>query len=300
MMLPRRHSSTKARTFASRPAASSASGCSAATATKVTPMIVSARVVKTLSSPVFAADVVREREVHALAAADPVRLHRAHAVGPFGQLVERREQLVRVLRDPQVVHRDLALLDQRAGAPAAAVDHLLVREHGLVDRVPVDRAGRLVGDAALEHPQEQPLVPLVVVGVAGRELARPVDAEAERLELALHVRDVVARPLRGRDAVLDRGVLGRQAEGVPAHRLQDVVALHAHVAGQHVADGVVAHVAHVQLAARVREHAQAVVLRPRGVFARGERAGGVPFLPGRRARCPWVRSVLSCELGRIP
>ena len=193
MMLPRRHSSTKARTSASRAAASSASGCSAATATKVTPMIVSARVVKTSKLALLPADVVGEREVHALAAADPVACMARTRSGQSGKPVERREQLLRVLRDPQVIHRDLALLDQRARAPAAAVDHLLVREHGLVHRIPVDRAGRLVGDAAFQHAQEQPLVPLVVVGVAGRELARPVDAEAERLELPLHV----ARCCRG-------------------------------------------------------------------------------------------------------
>ena len=34
--------------------------------------------------------------------------------------------------------RQLALLDKRAGSPAASVDDLLVGEHGLVDRVPVD------------------------------------------------------------------------------------------------------------------------------------------------------------------
>ena len=70
---------------------------------------------------------------------------------------------------------------------------------------------------------------------------------------AAHVGDVLPRPLRRRHAVGDGGVLGRQAEGVPAHRLQHVVALHAHVARQHVADGVVAHVAHVQPARRGTE-----------------------------------------------
>ena len=144
----------------------SASGCSAATAQNVTPMIVSARVVNTHSLPspieraVVVADVVREREAHAVALADPVGLHQLHALGPAGHLVEAVEQLVGVVGDPQVVHRDLALFDRRAGAPAAAVDHLLVGEHRLVDRVPVDDAGLLVGDALLEHLQEQPLVPL--------------------------------------------------------------------------------------------------------------------------------------------
>jgi hypothetical protein len=39
--------------------------------------------------PALVADLVREREAHALAAADPVRLHRAHALGPAVHAVER-------------------------------------------------------------------------------------------------------------------------------------------------------------------------------------------------------------------
>ena len=35
------------------------------------------------------------------------------------------------------------------------------------------------------------------------------------------------RPLQRVDAALDRGVLGRQAEGVEAHREEHVVAVHA-------------------------------------------------------------------------
>ena len=57
------------------------------------------------------------------------------------------EQLVGVLGDLQVVARDLALLDQCAGAPAAPFDHLLVGEHGLVDRIPVDDLRAPLGDA---------------------------------------------------------------------------------------------------------------------------------------------------------
>ncbi len=102
-------------------AACAASGCSAATAQKVTPMIVSARVVKTYMRPSpiglavgSSADVVREREAHTQALADPVRLHRPHALGPSRHPVQVVEQLVGVVGDPQVVHRDLALLDRRA------------------------------------------------------------------------------------------------------------------------------------------------------------------------------------------
>src|SRR5207253_580520 len=63
-----------------------------------------------------------------------------------------------------------------------------------------------------------------------------------------------------------RGVLGRQAEGVPSHRLQHVEAAHAVVAGENVADGIVPDVSHVQLPRGIRERAQAVELRRGGVF----------------------------------
>ena len=92
------------------------------------------------------------------------------------------------------------------------------------------------------------------------------------------------RPLVGVDAVLDGRVLRRQAEGVPAHGVQHVVALHALVAGDHVADGVVAHVAHVELARRVGEHLQAVVLGPGGIST---------------TRYRWVVRHTSCHLGSI-
>ncbi len=209
---------------------------------------------------VIAGNAVREGEAHTLALADPVLLHQLDALGP-AQRVQVGQQLLRIVGDAQVVHRDLALFHHRARAPAAPVDHLLVGEHGLVDRVPVDGAGLAVGDALLEHLQEQPLVPLVVVGTAGRHLARPVDRQAHRLHLLLHVSDVVVGPGGRRHAVVQRGVLGRHAEGVPAHRHQHVVPLHAQLTRHHVVDGVVAHVAHVQLARRVRQHRTGVELR---------------------------------------
>ena len=59
-------------------------------------------------------DIVRKRKAHAHALADPVGLHRLHALGPAGHLVEVSEQLLGVVGDLQVVHRDFALFDRRA------------------------------------------------------------------------------------------------------------------------------------------------------------------------------------------
>ncbi len=221
-----------------------------------------------------------EVQLHAHRAPDPVGLHGAHLFRPAVEGVEVVEQLLGVVGDAERPLRDLAALDQRAGAPAASVDDLLVGEHGLVHRVPVHHRGLLVGDALLHQAGEQPLLPAVVVRQAGGQLARPVVAEAQRLELAAHVVDVGEGPRRRGDVVGQRRVLGRQAEGVPAHRLEHVLAVHALEAGDHVADGVVAHMPHVQLAAGVGEHRQAVELFLRRVFLDVEDAGGVPALLG--------------------
>ena len=204
--------------------------------------------------PFLAFQRVLETDAYALGAADPVFLHQLHLLGPAREVVESAKQLFGVRRDAQEVHRDLALLDERAGAPAAPLDHLLVREHRLVDRIPVHHPGLLVRQPFAEEPREEPLVPLVVLGPAGGELALPVEREAEAFQLGLHVGDVVVGPARGRDLVRHRRVLGRQAERIPAHRLQHVVAAHAVVPGDNVADGIVPHVPHVQLPRRIGEH----------------------------------------------
>src|SRR5690606_26840143 len=210
----------------------------------------------------FVTDVVGEGEAHALALTDPVFLHQAYALGPAGQAVlDRVQQFFGIVGDAQVVAGDLALFHQCARAPAAAVDDLLVGQHGLVHGVPVDGLGLAVGDAFFQHLQEQPLVPLVVAGVAGAHFARPVDGQPHRLHLLLHVGDVVVGPLGRRHLGLDGGVFGRHAEGVPAHGHQDVVPAHAQLPRHHVVDGVVAHVAHVQLAAGIGQHRASVELR---------------------------------------
>ena len=98
--------------------------------------------------------------------------------------------------------------------------------------------GGPVGQTALQHLQEDPLVPVVVVGHAGRDLARPVDHRAHLPGTARRMRgDVVVGPGGGVDVVSDRGVLGRQAERIEAHREEHVVATHALQAGKHVRDG---------------------------------------------------------------
>ncbi len=143
--------------------------------------------------------------------------------------------------------------------PAASVDDLLVGQHSGALRAPVHLALFAICKAALKHADEKPLVPAVVVGQAGRDLVRPVVAEADAAHLPLHGGDIRERPLARRSVVLDGRILRWQAEGVPAHGMEHVIALHPHVTGERVADGVIAHVAHVQLAGGIGQHLQHVI-----------------------------------------
>ena len=75
------------------------------------------------------------------ALADPILLHQPHLVGP---LVEGLGRPSSSSSANWVIFRNhwlkFAALHRRARAPALAVDHLLVGEHGDVDRVPIDLA----------------------------------------------------------------------------------------------------------------------------------------------------------------
>ncbi len=220
-----------------------------------------------------------EANERALAAADPVALHGAHLVRPIVERIERIEQVLRVVGDLEDVLRQFALLDDGAGAPAAPIDDLLVGQHRVVDRVPVDARGAPLDEAGLQHVEEEGLLLRVIFGIAGRELARPVEREPHRLELAPHDGDIVIGPLARVNAAGHRGVLRRQAEGVPAHRVQHVEAPGPLVARHHVAHRVVARVADMDAARRVGKHLQHVIGRT-PVALDGEGAGRVPrFLP---------------------
>ncbi len=209
-----------------------------------------------------------EIDLGAVGAADPVALHLEDAVGPAAfELRDVGEQFVGITRDAEEPLLELALLDGRGFmAPAAAIDHLFVGEHGAALRAPVDLGLAAVGQVALEHFEEEPLVPAVIVGLAGGDFAVPVVAEGVTGVGLLHLRDVGPGPVARVQAALDGGVLGGKTEGVPSHGVEHVEAAHPFVSGKGVADGVVAQVAHVQGAAGVGQHFEHVILGLGGVL----------------------------------
>ncbi len=202
----------------------------------------------------------REVDLGALGAADPVGLLDADGLRPVqaGEV----QQLVGELGRAQVPLLQVALLDQRAAAPAVAIDALdLLAGQRAVVGAPVDRRLLAVGQAGLQEAQEQPLVPAVEVGVGRDHLVVPAEGGAHGPELAAHLVDVLHRPRERVATVLDGRVLGRQPEGIEADGEEHVQAVHPPEAGQGIGRGHDVPVADVQVARRVRVHRQQVMPR---------------------------------------
>jgi hypothetical protein len=101
---------------------------------------------------------------------------------------------------------------------------------------------------------------------------------------------------------LDRVLLGGQAERVPAHRVQHVVAAHAPGARQDVGGGVPLGMADVQTdAGRVGEHVEDVALGPAAPARGAERPALVPVaLPAGLDREVVVGHVLLYAVAAVP
>ena len=202
-----------------------------------------------------------ELHLGAMRAADPVALHREHALGPLLELLHVVEQTIGVVGDTEEPLLEIARLDFGTAALAVPVDDLLVRQHGLILRAPLDGGTTLVRKAALEHAQEDPLRPLVVLGIRRRQLTAPVDRPAHAQHLLANARDVAGGHLGGLTTGLDRRVLGGQAERVVAHRVQHLVPSAAAKVRDNVAHRVIGDVPHVEVAGGVRQHLKHVGAR---------------------------------------
>ena len=180
-------------------------------------------------------------------AADPVALHHQHFLRPLVKPLSTFQKRVRILRDPEKPLVQLALDDLGAAPPASAIDDLFVGKNRLTRRTPVDRGPLAVGQVTLVHLEEQPLVPPVIRAIAGRNLPLPGVADTQALELALHVGDVVQCPPFRMGTMLDGRVLCGEPERIPTEWMEHVVPAHPLGARHHVADDVVADVAHVRM-----------------------------------------------------
>ncbi len=154
------------------------------------------------------------------------------------------------------------MLHLALAAPAKAGLDLLVGQDGPAMRAPVHRSPFPISEPAFVHEQKEPLRPAIVVRRAGVDLLVPVVADSKPLLLPLHLLHALLRPLIRADAIADRRIFRRQAEGIPAHGMDHVVAAHPQKTGENITNGVDPHMAHMQLSRGIGKHLQHIVLRP--------------------------------------
>ena len=130
----------------------------------------------------------------------------------------------------------------------------------------------------LKKLQEDPLGPLIILGVGGVYAAVPIEAVAQHLKLAGEVLDVFLGDHGGVNMVFDGEVLRGQTEGIEADGEEDIIALHALFAGDHIQRREGAGMTHMEARrGGVRELDEAVKLFT-GLVA-GDGAIGLGFFP---------------------
>jgi hypothetical protein len=217
-------------------------------------------------------------QLRAFGAPDPVALHQLDRLGPVDAL-EVVEQAVGVGGDLEKPLLEILPGDRRIRVPpAAAVDHLFVGQDGAALLAPPLRAGGPKGESALEHQQEEPLGPAIVLGRGRVDFAGPVVGASDQFQLSLEVCRVTRHRLLGMQSLEQCIVFSRQAKGIPAHRVQDAEPGHPLVASDHVARNVVVQMADREAVARgIGKHLEHVKLWPFAVLARQVEVGAVPF-----------------------
>ena len=165
-----------------------------------------------------------------LASAYPVALHDLNALRPVDAV--EIHQFIGVFGDAEEPLFKVAAGNRGITSLAeTAIQHLLVGEHRLALGTPVHRSFATIGQAGFVQLQEKPLRPFVVLGKAGDHFPAPVVDSAHVPELAAHVLNVLHGPGERVNTALDGGVLGRKAEGIKTHRVENVITLHPLEAG---------------------------------------------------------------------
>ena len=192
--------------------------------------------------------------------ADPVALDLLGGFGPV-DLVQAFQQLFSkggLIDDPLHHH---SLFNGIAAALALSVDDLIVGKHRTQRLAPVHGHLDALGITGFPQLLEDPLGPLVELGIGCGDHLGPVVVKAQLLQLLGEGFDVLLGKAVGMVAGIHGVLLGRQTKAVIAHGMQHVVALHALHAAHDIGGGIALGMACVQAyAGGIGEHIQDIVL----------------------------------------
>ena len=215
---------------------------------------------------------------------DPVRLHDPHLLRPALKLIKARQQFLGIIRNLQKPLIELPPLNRSARTPSLSVDHLLVRQNRIINRVPVDDGLLPVRDPLFKKFQEHRLLVAVIIRIAGSDFAVPVNRQSHGLQLRAHGGDIFMRPLFRVLPALDGGIFRRKPERIPPHRVNDVKPLGRPVTGNNITQCIISYMPDMDTAGRVGKHLQHIIFRFLGILRNGKtaplRPDATPFLLG--------------------
>jgi hypothetical protein len=174
--------------------------------------------------------------------------------------------VIEVVQEPLGVGRDLEeplgdppLLHGRPAPLARTSDHLLVGQHRLARRAPVDGGLLPLHQAGFEQLKEDPLRPAIVIRIGGVDRVGPIEHAPDPSELSCEVRDIPRDQVHGMDVDLEREVLGMDPEGVEPDGLEDGPPPQPMVAAMHIRTGEGIDVPHMEaLGGGIGEHHQLI------------------------------------------
>ncbi len=219
-----------------------------------------------------------EDDMRAFGFTNPVGLQRAHAFRPIDTV--KTQQFIRVFRDAEEPLIQVFLDHRRAAAFAVAVvaPHLLARQGGIAIGAPIDRRHLMIRQPVLEELREEPLRPAVVFRIGRDGFAPPVEHGAHGAQLLAHVFDVAVGPHARVDVLADCRVFSRKPERIKTHWEKHVEPAHAHEARPGIRGRHGIPVTDVQVAGRVRQHGQRVVLGALRIYIGVIQSVGFPTL----------------------
>ena len=176
----------------------------------------------------------------------------------------------------------VALLDDRAAAPAFAVNDLFIGEDRIVDGVPIDLGRLAVNQTLFPEFQEDGLLLFIIGNIAGGEFAGPIQRKPQTLKRGAHFVDILIGPIFRMTACGNRGIFRWHTETIPAHRMENLKTLRLFIARDDIAHRVIPDMAHMDAARWIGEHFQRVEFWLIRSVVRTENIGLGPFfLPAR-------------------
>ena len=149
----------------------------------------------------------RNIKVYPFRSSNPVPLHGFDRFRPTWKVVQFIQQFVRVSGSADEPLWNFPSFDYCSRAPPSSVAiHLFICKHRLFYWIPVNGSHFAICQILFNQTRKKPLLPLVVFGSTSCQFTRPVICEAESLQLAFHVGDILVSPLRCRNTFCNGGV----------------------------------------------------------------------------------------------